>query len=346
MKRLLCCLLALALLMPAFTFAADTVAFTDSAGRTVQLPAHIERIAPSGPVAQMVLMSIAPERFVGLATPFDRGEGQYMAHVVDLPVIGQLYGTRGDLNLEELARLDPQVIIDVGEPKDNVAEDMDALQEQLGIPCVHITMHLKDAGDAYRKLGELLGAQEKAEALATYCDEVFARAEEIMQQVGDKRVSLLYSLGDAGLNVIAQGSFHAEVIDLVAANAAVVGNPTSKGTGNEVDMEQLYLWDPDFIVFAPDSVYSKVGDDPLWQELKAVREGRYVQAPQGPYNWMGFPASIQRLLGMIWLQKILYPDVATYDLQAEINRYHELFYGQPLTAEQYDTLMAGALPAK
>ena len=111
-------------------------------------------------------------------------------------------------------------------------------------------------------------------------------------------------------------------------------------------MEQLYLWDPDFIVFAPGSVYSKVGDDPLWQELTAIREGRYAQAPQGPYNWMGFPASIQRLLGMIWLQKILYPDVVTYDLQAEINRYYELFYGQPLTGEQYDTLMAGALPAK
>ena len=84
MKRQFCCLLALALLMPAFTFAADTVAFTDSAGRTVQLPANIERIAPSGPVAQMVLMSIAPERFVGLATALDRGEAEYMANVPDL----------------------------------------------------------------------------------------------------------------------------------------------------------------------------------------------------------------------------------------------------------------------
>ncbi|NLD33479.1 MAG: ABC transporter substrate-binding protein [Clostridiales bacterium] len=346
MKRLLCCLLALALLMPALSLAQDAVTFTDSAGRSVQLPQNIERIAPSGPVAQMVLMSIAPERMVGLATPFDRGEEAYMANLKDLPVIGQLYGTRGDLNLEELARLDPQVIIDIGEPKGTVGEDMDALQEQIGIPCVHITMHLNDAGDAYRMLGELLGAQEKAQSLAAYCDEVYARAQDIMGKVGGNKASLLYSLGDAGLNVIARGSFHAEVLDLVADNAAVVDNPTSKGTGNEVDMEQLYLWEPGFIVFAPGSVYAKVGEDPLWQQLAAIREGRYVQAPQGPYNWMGFPASIQRLLGMIWLQKVLYPDIADYDLQAEISRYYELFYGRALTADQYDVLMAGALPGQ
>lgn len=51
------------------------------------------------------------------------------------------------------------------------------------------------------------------------------------------KVNLLYITGDEGLNVIAQGSFHAEVIDLLSNNLAVVDEPSSKGTGNEVDME-------------------------------------------------------------------------------------------------------------
>lgn len=347
MKKTLCLLLSLLILfaaVPLQTLASDTFVFTDSVGRTVELPRDISRFAPSGPLAQMVLLALAPERFVGLSSDIDQDSAQYLPPLEGLPVIGLLYGTRGELNLEELVRLDPEVIIDVGDAKPSVKEDMDALQAQLGIPCVHISMRLENAGDAYRLLGELLNVQQKAEALAVYMDRVWQRANEIADTVAGEKVRLLYSLGEAGLNVIAAGSYHAEVIDLAAQNAATIDNPTSKGTGNEVDMEQLYIWDPDFIVFAPDSVYDKVGQDPLWQGLRAIREGSYVQAPSGPYNWMGFPASVQRFLGLVWLQKVLYPQVAEYDLIEEVSQYYKLFYGSELTQSQYESLMQYAMP--
>ena len=47
-----------------------------------------------------------------------------------------------------------------------------------------------------------------------------------------------------------QDSFHAEIIDQVADNVAVVKDVSSEGTGNPVDMEQIALWDPDVIIFA------------------------------------------------------------------------------------------------
>ena len=59
----------------------------------------------------------------------------------------------------------------------------------------------------------------------------------------------------------------------------------------------------------------------------------------GPYNWMGFPPSVQRYLGMLWLAKTLYPEAADYDLQAEITRYFELFYHCTLTDAQYQALL-------
>ena len=85
-------------------------------------------------------------------------------------------------------------------------------------------------------------------------------------------------------------------------------------------MEQLMLWNPDVILFAPDSVYASVGDDPLWQSLTAIQNGSYYEAPMGPYNWMGFPPSVQRYLGMLWMAKLLYPDAADYDLQGRGDR--------------------------
>ena len=65
--------------------------------------------------------------------------------------------------------------------------------------------------------------------------------------------------------------------------------------------------------------------------------------PFGPYNWIGQPPAVQRLLGMMWLGKLLYPQAADYDLYDEVAQYYQLFYHCDLTREQYDALMAKAI---
>ena len=339
MKKCLSLLLILAILLPVAAFAQDTVSFTDSTGRTVTLPKNIERIAPTGPLAQIVLLSIAPEKFIGLSSKLDDVSRPFLEPLVkDLPLVGQLYGGKGEINLEEMAKLDPQVIIDVGEPKKTIKEDMDALQEQLGIPCVHITMTFKDAAEAYQTLGQMLGKEEKAKELSDYLAKSYKRMMDINEKVGDKKADMLYCVGETGLNVIAQGSFHGELIDLMANNAAVVDNPSSKGSGNEVDMEQLLLWNPEVIVFETLSAYENAQKDPLWASMQAIQNKRFVKAPKGPYTWMGFPPSVQRYLGMLWLQQTLYPELADYDLKAEVKDYFKLFYAVDLTDAQYEEL--------
>ncbi len=348
MKKLTSLLLTLAMALTLFACAPataeETVLFTDDAGREVEVPKDITRIAATGPLAQIVLFALAPEYFVGTSSAWSKEAEEFLGDYYDLPVLGQLYGS-ADLNLEQLAAVDPQVIIDVGEAKGSIAEDMDATQEQLGIPTVHIDAYTDTFADAYRKLGALLGLQERAEELATYCEKVYGRAQSIMETVGEEgRVNLLYLLGEDGLSVIAGGSYHAEIIDMLASNLAVVDNPSSKGSGNPVDMEQLLLWDPDMIVFAPGSIYAAVGEDPLWQDLTAIQNKNYVEVPFGPYNWMGFPPSVQRYLGILWLTDLFYPDACDYDLKAEVTEYYDLFYHCELTDEQYGRLMENAFP--
>lgn len=319
----------------------QTRSFTDSLGRTVELPAQIDKLALSGPMAQIVLFALCPDKLVGISGAWSSNAEEYLdPEYFNMPVIGQLYGGKGELNLETLLSSGAQVVVDVGEPKGSMAEDLDALQEQSGIPFVHITATTETTAEAYRMLGELTGMPEEAEALATYCDEVYSRIMDIANSV--EKARLLYITGDKGLNVIAQNSYHAEIIDLLSDNLAVVDDPSSKGTGNEVDMEQILNWNPDYIIFAPDSVYSSVGDDPMWQNITAIKNGNYYETPQAPYNWMGFPPSVQRLLGMMWMAKLLYPDAADYDLQAEVTKYYKLFYHCELTAEQYDALVANS----
>lgn len=322
--------------------AAETRTFTDSVGRTVTLPARIDKVAVTGPLAQIVLFALCPDKLVGIANAWDVSAEEYLdTEYYNLPLLGQLYGGQGELNLETLLASGAQVVIDVGESKDTIAEDLDALQEQTGLPFVHITATTQTTGEAYRLLGELVGMEAEAEALAAYCEEVYARAVDIAGRVD--KVDLLYITGPDGQNVIAQNSYHSEIIDLLSNNLAVVESPSSKGTGNEVGLEQILLWDPDYIIFAPDSAYDAAGEDPAWGQLTAIAAGRYYETPMGPYNWMGFPPSVQRYLGMLWMAKLLYPEEAGYDLYEEVARYYDLFYHRALTRAQYDALVANSI---
>jgi iron complex transport system substrate-binding protein len=320
---------------PSADDASKTVKFTDSAGRVVDVPAKITRVAASGALAQIVLFSLAPDMLVGTASAWSASAKPYVdAKYYNLPVIGQFYG-QGDLNLEEIAKLAPQIIIDVGEPKGTIVEDMDGIMKQVGIPTVHVTAAMDTMAEAYRTLGKLLGLEDKAEVLAQYCESIDKRTHEIADQ--------LAGLGDKGLNVIAKGSFHAEVIDLLADNVAVVDAPTAKGSGNPIDMEQLLKWNPDVILFAPGSVYDTVGADATWQKLAAIKNKTYYEVPEGPYNWLGSPPSVNRYMGMVWLSQLLYPDTAKVDLYQETAKYYNLFYHSTLTQAQYNELTAHAL---
>ena len=157
------------------------------------------------------------------------------------------------------------------------------------------------------------------------------------------RKTLLYCLGDKGVNVIAEGSFHAETINMMSDNLADLEDVVSKGSGNEVDLEQILLWNPDVIIFAPDSCYDDIAGASQWQSVGAVASGNYYETPYGPYGWLSSPPAVQRYLGMLWLGALLYPEYAEYDLQEEVTAYYKLFYDCDLTDEMYQNLIMNAM---
>lgn len=322
----------------------ETIKFTDSAGREVEVPKNIERIAPTGTLAQIVLFSVAPDKLVGLSGEWSDDAKEILDDkYADLPIFGQLYGS-GDLNTEALAAADPQVIIDIGEAKEGNKEDLDSIQEQIGIPVIFVEGTLKTMPECYTTLGKLLGEEEKAKSLSDYCKNTYDTTIETMNKIGDEnKVDFLYCSGDTGTSVIANGSFHAEIIDLLTNNVAVVENASSKGTGDEVSLEQIYMWDPDVIVFAPQSIYSTVGKDKDWQKVKAIKSSKYYEVPDTPYNWMDMPPSVNRYMGMVWLSQILYPDEFNYDLKEKTKEYYKLFYDVDLTDKQYEEITKNAI---
>ena len=323
--------------------AGETQEFTDSTGRTVTLPASITKIAISGPLSQIYILPLAGDMLVGVSTAYAEDAQSYLpAYIYEKAEIGQLYGGKGEMDLEALLSAAPDVVIDIGEPKKTTAEDLAALTEQTGIPFIHIDATVATAPEAYRILGKLLDREEKAEDLAAWCEDTYAMISAMMEQVDadGARKTLLYCLGDKGVNVIAKGSFHAETINFMSDNLAVVEDVVSSGAGNEVDLEQILLWNPDVIIFAPDSCYEDIAASEQWQSIGAVVRGDYYKTPSGPYGWLSSPPAVQRYLGMLWLGELLYPEYAEYDLQEKVTEYYKLFYGCDLTAEMYQDLIA------
>ena len=91
--------------------------------------------------------------------------------------------------------------------------------------------------------------------------------------------------------------------------------------------------------------HNAIVTDPMWRSLSAVKNGNVYEAPNGPYNWMGGPPSIQRLLSMIWLGNLMYPDIFDYDIDERVGEFYSLFFRYDLTGAELDDRMVYAKPA-
>lgn len=317
--------------------AAETRIFTDSAGRDVEIPADIERIIPSGDMAMMFIWPLAADKLVSVArTPTELQAKYFGGKTNGLPETGNLYKTGDQLNLEEVASLNADIIIDFGEAKDDIASDLDGLQELLGIPCVFISGSLEDSADSYRMLGELLNMPDEAEALAVYIEKVIGTAQEVFKTVEKKDAVVLN--GSDSLGCVASGTYFDEIWAYMLNNIAVV-EESQMYAATSIDFEQLAEWNPEYIFFYNGAEPENIAEDEVWAELSAVKDGKYYSVPAGPYSFVS-PPSINRYLAIVWLSEILYPGEFGWDAKEMTQEFYKLFYLYELDDAGYEELLS------
>lgn len=310
--------------------------FTDSAGRTVQVPNTIKKIAPSGPMAQIFLFTLVPDRFAGWSSKPAPELVPYLSKTMaQLPVFGQFYGTASTLNMEALISARPDIIIDIGERKPTIARDMDDVQNRTGIPTVFIeAASFESYSKTYRDLGRLLKVEDQAEKLARFSDDTVAYFKNLQNQFGQNRrkATLYYGEDASGLMTIASGSIHSQTIEFAGLiNVADLANKGGSGR-NQVSAEQLLLWDPDIIILTSGAQAESLKKDSLFRQLRAVQQGKVCDIPVEPYNWVARPPSINRLAGLYWLAHLAYPDlVGRQTLETKVREFYSLFYHKALS---------------
>ena len=283
---------------------------TDAIGRTVELPAAVERAVCVGSGAlryTSYMGKAALERLVGVEDYEQEAAALRPYNLVNhelfasLPVIG----LNGEPNNEALILADPQVI--VLSTLANV--DADELQSKTGIPVV--AMESSDSlldGKAYeaiRVLGEVFGMEERSEELTAYLKNTETELKERSEGEAPRAyIGAVAFRGYHGIDWTEAG--YAPLALLGAENLA---DSLNQSVAFEIDKEQILAWNPDviFIDYAGlDLVREDYAAQPeFYESLTAVQEGRvYAQIP-----FRSYAVNMEMAVADAWYAGcVLYPE--------------------------------------
>jgi len=333
---------ALTWLVPGAVRAQARRSFVDSAGRRVELPERVERIYAAGPPASILVFAIAPDKLIGWTTAWREAERPFIARrYADLPTLGRLTGRGNTANVEVVLQAKPDFIIDYGTVSPTLASLADRVQQQTGIPYLLLDGDFDRMTEAILQVGRIANEEIRALELARYAQDTVSDINRRIAKISrESRPRVYYGRGPQGLNTGLAGSISAEFIEqLGAVNVAAA---LGRGGLVQVSIEQVLRWNPDVVITIDSNFHALARSHPLWRELPAIRAGRFHLAPNVPFGWIDFPPSINRLIGLRWLARILYPDVFPEDLRPIVSDFYTRCYHQAPTEAQLDALLRPA----
>jgi len=336
MHSLLKAIPALALAVGGISVHAAT--FTDAAGRKVELPAKVERVYAAGPPASVAVFAISPDKLIGWTRAFRPNEAAFVAKkYADLPELGRLTGRGNTANVEVILKTKPDLIIDMGSTNATFSSLADRVQEQTGIPYILLDGRFDKMTGNMRALGKILGNEKRAEELAAYMDKTLGDIRKKIDTIPkDKRPTIYYGRGPQGLQTGLGGSINVEMIEFLGATNVAANE---QGGLTSVGLEQVLLWNPEHIVTNDPNFYRDVWKEPVWGSVNAVRNKRVYLSPHLPFGWFDYPPGANRVLGVVWMANLLYPQLFQDDMKKKIAEFHRLFYHQEPTAAQIEQIL-------
>ncbi len=311
---------------------------TDASGRALEIPATVTRVFPAGPPAAILLYTLAPELLLGWPRANRAEECAFLLpDICARPEVGRLTGRGNTASLEAVLALKPDLILDVGSTAPTFASLAARVQDQTKIPYALLDGRLDAAAATYRLLGAL--THRDAEPLAAYAEQTLVTMHARVNRIPEEeRPRVYYARGPRGLETGLGGSINVETLEFLGARNVAA---EQKGGLAVVSIEQVLAWNPQVIITIDRDFAANVGSDPQWATVKAVRRGRVHLSPKLPFGWVDFPPSVNRLIGLWWLAKILYPEHFPEDLRELTRDFYAKFYHVTPSDADIDRVLAG-----
>ena len=315
----------------------------DHAGNEVTLPEKLDRVVLSGllPLPSVfVQFRGSADEIVGMhPSSMAAAENSYLVNIFpDILEADTSFVVNGAVNIEELMKLEPDVVY---YSATNVEEY--ELYKTAGIPAVGFSTTIADYDcvETYAKwielFGEIYGEQEAADAIIAEGRQVAEEIAAVTSEIPDEErpnVMIIFNYANGTMTTAGSGFFSEYWLDMAGANNAAA---EIKGTG-EINMEQVYEWNPDMIFitnfspYLPEDLLNNTIDGHDWSNVKAVKEGNVYKFPLGMYRW--FPPASDTPLVLQWLAKTIHPDLfEDMDMDAEIRDFYKTHYNADLTDE-------------
>ena len=319
----------------------DTVTVVDMNGREAVVPKDIDTVALTAlPLPSIYALSGAPIENL-------KGVHPGSTSAIENSIMGAMYpGLVGindgfvegqEINIEELLKIDPDVVIYWAE-YENQYEAMTAA----GIPCVGVKG--VEGGSVVETLrvwldimGQVFGTTGNTEQVLDYADAAMQEVQDVTGGLDEEekpRVLYLYNhskeqISAAGSNFY--GGFWIE-------SSGGVNVAAELDQFGDVNMEQIYEWDPEMIVLTtftetmPEDLYSNSIEGQDWSEVSAVKNGKVYKEPLGVYRWF-VPCGDTPLM-VKWMAQVVHPELFDYDMVQEIKAYYKTFYDYDVDDDQ------------
>lgn len=317
----------------------------DGAARYVVVPERVERVYAAGPPASVLVFAINPDKLLGWTRAFRPDEAAFIPRkYADLPELGRLTGRGNTANVEVLLGARPDLVVDVGATAPTFASLADRVQQQTGLPYLLLDGRFEAIPETLRALGHAMGDKASAERLARYCEQAIQEvARRVAQVPPDRRPRAYYGRGPQGLVTGLGGSINVQVMEFLGAKnvaGAVHGGLAA------TSLEQVLAWDPEVIFTNDPNFYRDVWKDARWSAIAALRAKRVYLSPHLPFGWFDYPPGANRIIGLYWAGKILYPDLFAEDLRAKTAEFYRRFYHHEPDSGQLDALLGepGVMP--
>ncbi|PWR71266.1 ABC transporter substrate-binding protein [Methanospirillum lacunae] len=321
---------------------AENRTITDMVGRSIEIPTQINHVLSTAPPTTMTIYMLAPDTLLGLNSASNTTKFMDQKYR-DLPNVGGWYGTSTG-NYETFISLKPDVVIEpdlgTGDLSKTILERQEKFSE---IPVIGImdARNITGYDPSIQFLGSLLNKESESKSLLEFYHRVLSLVQNKASSIpDDKKVTVYYAEGPKGLKTDPVGSSHSELIELVGGKNIADCNITPGMGMTEVSMEQVLSWNPDVIIVGDPGFYKSVYSDPIWANIKAVQNKRVYLVPQAPFPWFDRPPGVNRIIGIPWVAKILYPDVySDIDITSLAKEFYSKFYHYDLSDSDLTSIL-------
>jgi iron complex transport system substrate-binding protein len=302
----------------------DSVTIIDQTGREVVLPQPVRGVLTPYSIATYLVYGVdAQDRllagaYLGARDPI--GAGRMEAIDPNFPNIESRTMTQREINIEEVALLNPDVIF-----TSSRATWLDAVAE-LGIPTILFEGESPELlQESLFIAGQVFGphASVVAQVWTQYYGSIYLQVLEDTRNLTEESRPRVLMVGENPLRVIGGDMYQTSMIE-IAGGVSVTED--IDGHWHNTDIEAVLLWNPDVIVIAPygDVTVETFTESAEWQIIDAVKNGNVYKMPSWVAPWeTPVPDSV---LGIVWLTEILFDGQIGLSCSWEVEFFYSIFY--------------------